>query len=141
MKRDHEVLRVNHIVAILVEFSEDFNEFFLSLVRVVKSLDHEANKLVKIHFSIAIVVDLPDQLIDTLGRGRLAETCHHLSNLIIVDTSVTSRVENIEYLFVLHDLLFGQIAINNLFLLVQFLLEDRLLTGVVRTVIHTLIYF
>ena len=136
MKRDHEVLRVNHIVAILVEFFEDFDEFFLSLVRVVESLDHEANKLVKVHFSITVVVDLPDQLIDALGRGGLAETRHHLSNLIIVDTSVTSRVENIEDLFVLVDLLPGQITINNLFLLVQFLLEDRLLAGVVRIVIH-----
>ena len=140
MKRDHEVLRVNHIVAILVEFFEDFDEFFLSLVRVVESLDHEANELVKVHFSIAVVVDLPNQLIDALGRGGLAETRHRLSNLIIVDTSVTSRVENIEDLFVLIDLLLRQITIYNLFLLVQFRLEDRLLAGVVRIVIHPFIY-
>ena len=105
MKRDHEVLRVNHIVAILVEFFEDVNEFFLGLIRIVERLDHEANELVKVHFSIAVVVDLRDQLVDALGRGGLAETLHDFSNLIIVDSSVASRVENIENLFVLSDLL------------------------------------
>ena len=136
MKCGLEILRTNQIIAILVETMKDFFELFSSLIFVVESHDHEANELVKVHFSIAVVVDLSDQLIDALGRGGLAETRHHLSNFIIVDTSVTSRVENIEDLFVLVDLLPGQITINNLFLLVQFLLEDRLLAGVVRIVIH-----
>ena len=141
MKRDHEVLRINHIVAILVKFFEDGHEFFLSLVRIVESLDHEAHELVKVHFSIAVVVDLTDQLIDALWRGRLAETLHDFSNLIIVDSSVASRVENIENLLVLIDLLRRQFTIEGLFLCVQFLFVDRLLTGVVRIAVHPLLYF
>ena len=105
MKCGLEILRTNQIIAILVETTKDFFELFSSLIFVVESHDHEANELVKVHFSIAFVVDLRDQLIEALGCGRLAETLHDFYNIIIVDSSIASRVESIKNLFVLIDLL------------------------------------
>ena len=106
IKGHHQVLRLNAAIAILVKLLENRHELLLCLLCFVQSLDHQANEFIEIYFTIIIIVNFCNELVDNFLRWGFTKTLHHFSDLIVTDRAVTCLVEDIEDFTKLCDCIF-----------------------------------